>query len=300
MMKAYREQPIVSVIIPTFNREGLLMRAVKSALSQTLTDIEVIVVDDGSTDGTGMLLASCQDVRVRYHLLSHQGACAARNVGLALAQGKYIAFLDSDDVWLPNKLELQKRQLEMSGADAVFCAFRRHDGTSVTSFPDAGTPEGQVTYQELLGGNLVSTQTILGRSECLKQICFDERFPRMQDWEYAIRLAKQYKLFYFSDVLAELFVQPDSISRQSELGLKAIRLLLQKYRQDYAKSMSNTLLMLSTMEAFAGQRRGQCAKDYLRALSTERSGQDNQLLLRRSIFLIFESLRQYLIRKETL
>ncbi len=299
MMKAYQETPMVSVIIPTFNRRELLMRAVDSALSQTLGEIEVIIVDDGSTDGTEELFASCRDPRVRYHLLEHRGACAARNAGLDLARGRYIAFLDSDDRWAPNKLEMQKQQLEASGADAVFCAFMRHDGADAVRFPAADTPEGQISYQQLLGGNLVSTQTIFGTAECLKQVRFDERFPRMQDWEYAIRLAQRCRLFYFSDVLAELFVQPDSISRKPELGLKAIRLLLRKYRREFAESMPNTLLMLSTMEEFAGQCGRRCAKDYLKAMSLHRSIQDNRRLLRRSASLMLEELRLLLIRRET-
>lgn len=299
MMKASKEQPIVSVIIPTYNRKAVLMRAVESALSQTLADIEVLIADDGSTDGTEELFAACRDSRVRYCPLPHRGACAARNAGIALASGRYIAFLDSDDVWMPNKLELQKHQLETSGADVVFCAFRRHDGANVSCFPDPDMPEGQISYQQLLAGNFVSTQTLFGRAACMKQIRFDERFPRMQDWEYAIRLAKSSRLFYFSDVLAELFVQSDSISRKPELGLKAIQLLFWKYRRDFARSMPNTLLMLNTMETFASQCGGRYAAEYLRALSIRRSMQENKFLLHKGVSLMLQELRLYFTRKET-
>lgn len=299
MMKESKEQPTVSVIIPTYNRKAVLMRAVESALSQTLSDIEVLIADDGSTDRTEELFAACKDPRVQYHVLPHRGACAARNAGLALARGQYIAFLDSDDVWMPNKLELQKHQLETSGADVVFCAFRRHDGTGVSCFPGPDTPEGQISYQQLLGGNLVSTQTLFGRAECMKRIRFDERFPRMQDWEYAIRLAKSSRLFYFSDVLAELFVQSDSISRKPELGLKAIQLLFRKYRRDFARSMPNTLLMLNTMETFANQCGERYAAEYLRALSIRRSRQENKFLLHKGVSLMLQDLHLHLTRKET-
>lgn len=294
------KQPTVSVIIPTYNRKNVLQRAVDSVLAQTLTDIEIIIVDDGSTDDTAELYARIEDDRVQYHLLPHHGACAARNTGIDLASGRYIAFLDSDDVWLPNKLAKQQRQLESSEADAVFCAFRRYDGTSVTLYPEADVPEGLVSYQRLLGGNLVSTQTIFCRADCAKQVRFDENFPRMQDWEYAIRLAATSRLFYFSDVLAELYVQPDSISRKPELGLTAMRLLLRKYRRDFSNSLPNTLLMLHTMETFANQCGGGCAMDYLKALSVRRHWRDNAFLLCRSTWLLLRNALQQITRRDDL
>ncbi|MBP3649282.1 MAG: glycosyltransferase family 2 protein [Clostridia bacterium] len=296
-MQINNHQPVVSVIIPTYNRKALLQRSIDSALSQTLENIEVIVIDDGSTDGTEELFSSVHDSRVQYHRLSHQGGCAARNAGINLSTGKYIAFLDSDDLWLPHKLSLQCEQLESAGADAVCCAFSRHDGQSVTRFPDADHPAGQIHYQQLLGGNIVSTQTILGRTECMKKVLFDEAFPRMQDWEYAIRLAKDNKLVYFPDALAELYVQNDSISRKPHLGLQAIRMLLQKYRQDYILSLPNTLLMLNTMNSFAEQCGKHCFLDCLKTTSFKRSPKDNIVLLRRAASMLLHSIKSALCKK---
>lgn len=290
-MEEKKYQPLVSVIIPTYNRKALLMRAVESALEQTIGDMEVIIADDGSTDGTAELFKGAMDARVKYHLLPHRGACAARNAGIELARGKYIAFLDSDDVWTPDKLEVQRRQLEESGADVVCCAFERHDGDTITRVPQGDVAQHQISYQQLLGGNCVSTQTLFGRAECMKRIRFDESFPRMQDWEYAIRLAEGARLMFFPDVLARLYVQTDSISRKPELGLKAMRLLMRKYRRDFALSMPNTLLMLSTMEGFASQCGGRCAADYLKALSLRRSCWDNLILLRRCAALMLRGIR---------
>jgi len=292
--------PTVSVIIPTYNRKHLLMRAIESALSQTLSDIEVIIADDGSTDGTKELFANIQDARVKYCQLPHRGACAARNAGLDLAKGKYIAFLDSDDVWMASKLEIQRKQLEQSGADVVCCAFERHDGASVVRFPEEEIVQHQIDYHQLLGGNCVSTQTLCGRAESMKAIRFDEDFPRMQDWEYAIRLAEACKLMFFPDVLAKLYVQPDSISRKPELGLKAMRLLLRKYRREFAESMPNTLLMLSTIESFADQCSKGCSIDYLKAMSFNRNCHDNGVLLRRSVALVLKDISTLPARRESL
>ena len=120
-----QRSPCVSVIIPTYNRRALLGRAVDSALKQTERDIEVIIADDGSTDGTEALFAGETDPRVRYCRLPHAGACAARNAGIDLARGKYIAFLDSDDVWRPDKLACRSgswRPPARTWCSARFCA----------------------------------------------------------------------------------------------------------------------------------------------------------------------------------
>ena len=102
--------PQVSVIIPTYNRAHLLSRAIKSVLNQTFQDFEIIIVDDASTDDTDKLVVSFHDSRVRYiqHEKNHGGG-AVRNSAIKQAQGDYIAFLDSDDEWLPEKLEKQMK-----------------------------------------------------------------------------------------------------------------------------------------------------------------------------------------------
>src|ERR1035438_5349058 len=106
-------RPFVSVVVPTFNRSRQVQSALKSVLAQTYPEFEVIVVDDGSTDGTAEALQQFISQRggngkpIRYFFQSNQGQSAARNKGIAEARGEWIAFLDSDDVWLPEKLEWQ-------------------------------------------------------------------------------------------------------------------------------------------------------------------------------------------------
>src|SRR5690348_1065740 len=103
------QHPVVSVILPTYNRASLISRAIRSVLNQTFTDWELLIVDDGSTDATEQLIRSrSADSRIRYMKLPQNvGMCNARNHGIALARGEFIAFLDSDDEWLPTKLEKQ-------------------------------------------------------------------------------------------------------------------------------------------------------------------------------------------------
>src|SRR5687768_1729437 len=105
---------LVSVVIPTYNRAYCVRRAIDSALAQTYPHLEVIVVDDGSTDGTAELMRTAygHDGRVRYHRQANGGVSAARNRGIALARGEYVALLDSDDRWKPWKLQAQVACLE--------------------------------------------------------------------------------------------------------------------------------------------------------------------------------------------
>lgn len=104
--------PMVSVIIPTYNRSDMVREAIESVMAQTYRDLEIIVVDDGSTDDTRVVVASIPEERLRYHYLVHAERSAARNFGIRNARGKYVAFLDSDDLFSPNKLEKQIKILE--------------------------------------------------------------------------------------------------------------------------------------------------------------------------------------------
>ncbi len=98
-----KENPLISVIIPTYNRANFLGEAIESVLSQTYKNLEVIIIDDGSTDDTRQLIEKYTDKRIIYLYQEHGGTSAARNKGIQEAKGEYIAFLDSDDIWLSPK-----------------------------------------------------------------------------------------------------------------------------------------------------------------------------------------------------
>lgn len=215
---------MISVILPTYNRRALLMRALRSVLDQTHADLECIVVDDGSTDGTEAAVRALSDPRIRYVHQENAGACAARNHGVDLAQGAYIAFQDSDDVWHAEKLEKQLALLKKTGADAVACAMRR-DGNV---FP-THVPEGPVAFDGLLKSNLCSTQCLLGRAEVFREVRFDPQMPRLQDWDLLLRLTEKYRLHFHPEPLVDVYVQSDSISCQPEKLHRAFCLLYRKF-----------------------------------------------------------------------
>jgi glycosyltransferase involved in cell wall biosynthesis len=124
--------PRVSVVLPTFERADLLPRAVASVLAQTYTDLELLVVDDGSADGTAALASAWGDPRVDQIRIEHSGVSVARNVALERARGTWVAFLDDDNEWLPTFLERVVERLEATGADAAYARGERRDHTGKT------------------------------------------------------------------------------------------------------------------------------------------------------------------------
>ncbi len=188
----------VSVVLPTRNRARLLRRAVASVLAQTLRELELIVVNDASTDDTAAVLAElqAQDPRIRVlHREKNSGAAAARNAGMALARGEWVAFQDDDDLWLVEKLECQMQALAAAGADTGWCLsgyirIESHRDTWVGS-------DFYVRQLDWRGGigeggpewSLISTPGWLVRRSLLEQVGgFDEAIRSWDDWELGLRL----------------------------------------------------------------------------------------------------------------
>ncbi len=226
---------LVSVVIPTHNRSTLIWRAVESVLGQTYRDLEVLVVDDGSTDATAQELADRvrEDVRVR--LVRHaqrKGAQAARNTGIRASNGEWIAFLDSDDVWLPNSLEVRLQQAIRTGAQVV------HSECRVWK-PGAGEPhlfgvppmQGRV-YRELLRRPGPVYPGLMVRKKALLRIgCLDETIASHQEWDTSIRLA-QHDEFAYVGVPTFIYDRrhADSLSRSPLLEAMGYERVFAKHR----------------------------------------------------------------------
>ncbi len=226
---------MISIIIPTRNRRELLLRAIDSVLTQTFPDIEVIVVDDASDDGTQSAVLDIADERLRYLRLPERvGACAARNRGVDMARGAFIAFQDSDDVFHPDKLEKQLAHLEATGADVTVCAMQRigPEGEGELFPPEA--TDRSLSYATLLLENLCSTQCILGKAEVFRAVPFDESLPRLQDWDLMLRITRQYRVELDARPLVDVYVQPDSLSRQPKKFIAALKRLYLRYHEDIA------------------------------------------------------------------
>jgi glycosyltransferase involved in cell wall biosynthesis len=189
-----RHEPLVSVVMPTHNRAKLLEKAIRSVLSQTYKNLEIIVVDDASCDNTSETVKTIQDERVRYiRHETNKGGSAARNSGILLARGEYIAFLDDDDEWEPEKTEQQLKVLE--SCDAVLCT-SNEPGSGSAKLDSKKT----VDIADLRKGLFTAggTGALMARSTILKDTLFDEKLPKYQDWDLFIRLAQKCVIGYLN------------------------------------------------------------------------------------------------------
>lgn len=227
-----QNEPLVSVIIPTYNRGRLILDSINSVLNQTYKNIELIVVDDCSTDDTEKTVKSIDDSRIKYiKLEKNSGACVARNKGIEISRGEFIAFNDSDDLWLPEKINSQLDFLYENNAEISFCKMecRTPENNFIHNFPNIEF-DRKISYKDLLKYNCASTQTIFGKSECFRNVMFDARMPRLQDWDEVLRLSQKYRIFYQNEILVNTFFQKDSISTHPEKAVLAMQKIFEKHK----------------------------------------------------------------------
>jgi glycosyltransferase involved in cell wall biosynthesis len=225
--------PQVSVIIPTYNRAHLLSRAIKSVLNQTFQDFEIIIVDDASTDDTDKLVASFHDNRIRY--IQHEknrGGGAARNSAITQAQGDYIAFLDSDDEWLPEKLEKQMKFFENAPATLGLVAAGALDIRENIPYQKyIPMLRGNLAQRILIDNCVGLNGIVLVRKECFSKVgLFDENLRGSEDWDLWIRIAQHYEVDFTPDILLRYYPQPDSMIRDHDAGIGAHKIIFKKYQ----------------------------------------------------------------------
>ncbi|WP_313580463.1 glycosyltransferase family 2 protein [Lacrimispora sp.] len=225
----------ISVVIPTFNRAKSLENSVMSVLRQTYSALECIIVDDSSTDDTEEIVKKMKDGRIRYLKNSkNMGTSNARNIGIKAAQGDFIAFNDSDDIWQENKLELQLKLFENDPNLAmVYCPYYFHKGRRISQVPPSYIPienkQGDI-FKRLLKRNMVGTPTILIRHECVEMIGgFNEQLFASEDYEFVLRIAEKFKIGYVDQCLVNAFRLDEGINSNWNKQINAYRYLLEKY-----------------------------------------------------------------------
>lgn len=204
----------ISVIIPTFNRPRLLDRALRSVEKQIYKPVEVLVIDDGSNDEEAL---ANQAVVAKYkrsglnvmYIYQHKlGAPEARNKGIRIAKGEWLAFLDDDDEWLPNRLFLQTRlALEVPEEVGLIYGWAEvYDKESGTFFSELRPEiEGSV-LKEILKNNFVPSPTVLVRKNCFEEVgLFDPAFPSCQDWEMWVRVACKFEFRVIKAIIARYY-----------------------------------------------------------------------------------------------
>lgn len=246
------KDPTVSIILPTYNRAHLVGRAIKSILDQTYQDFEIIVVDDGSIDNTEEIINSFTDTRIIY--VKHQrnkGGSAARNTGIKLAKGRYIAFQDSDDEWMPRKLEIQTEIFVTSSPEVgvIYTDMLRVKKDGKEEYWHSPTVKyGDIINPRTLNYQVegIGIQSTLIKRECFDRVgVFDERIPRYIDLDLFIRLLKNYHFYHVKEPLVKYWAT-EGICSNSRNEPVARKLLLEKYFENNKnrKFMANQYLMI--------------------------------------------------------
>ncbi|MEW6526671.1 MAG: glycosyltransferase [Spirochaetota bacterium] len=209
--------PFFSVVIATFNRAHLVTRAVESVLTQKFTDYECIVVDDGSTDDTSRVLSHYTN-KIKYIYIPHSGVSTARNRGIQQAQGEWIAFLDSDDMWLPGKLAAHYEYIQahpniyIHQTDELWI----RNGKRVNPMKKHQKKEGHI-FEDCLHLCLVSPSAVVVHRSVFERVgMFDERMPVCEDYDLWLRVAWQY---YIGFIPQKLIVKFGGHSDQLSLSL---------------------------------------------------------------------------------
>lgn len=234
------KRPLVSVVITVYNRAHLLKRALESVLTQTVRDIEVVVVDDASSDDPEQVVADAADPRIRYiRLEQNHGAAGARSRGFAEARGAYVANLDSDDEWLPDKLERQIAVFEASEWDDLGVVY----GSVVYVFEDGretlarASARGDIRPELLRRGPVVTGafNTTLIRRDVVEHIGEqDLSNPCREDFDYFLRISEHYRFDYVADpVLRMTKFGTDRISSHGRKRVLALIRVLKQHREAY-------------------------------------------------------------------
>ncbi len=217
-------RPLISVIIPTYNHEDFISKAIDSVLDQTYKDLEIIVVDDGSTDNTRYVIKK-YDEKVKYIFQANRGLASARNTGILASKGEFIAFLDADDIWLPSKLELQiELMLKAGSIGAVGCAgyFLDRRERIIGRFGVQNRTSKEKLLNKLSTNNIVNAggSAILVRRECFEKVgLFDEGLTAVEDWDMWLRIAVLYEIKFVQERLVKIRMRSESMSAPKNAGI---------------------------------------------------------------------------------
>jgi glycosyltransferase involved in cell wall biosynthesis len=270
------DEPLVSVIIPAYNRAHLIGRAISSVFAQTYRNFEVIIVDDASSDGLAAALAEHAHLRLR--CLAHprnRGAAAARNTGVAAAKGDFVAFLDSDDAWFPEKLARQVAALRGEPAEVAghVCAYECvKTGYPARRIVPDWTPLS-FRRSQLFGCTCGPGTTLLCRRDIFAEIGpFHEELRRLEDWDWILRLAKHgYRLLGAPEVLAWVEVGSGASRRDVDAAVQVIRerhaTAIAREGASARRIFAATLHLESAAAAFGDKAYARAASAALRSLA---------------------------------
>jgi glycosyltransferase involved in cell wall biosynthesis len=299
------EDPVVSVVVPAYNAASTIRATLHSVLTQTFSALELIVINDGSTDQTLDVLGPIQERDGRLRVLSfpNRGLSASRNRGIAHARARYISFLDADDLWTPDKLESQLRALEQSPEAGVAYSWTDYmDANGGFLYPGTHATLSGDVYAELLQRNFIENgSNVLVRRDVFEQVgVFDESLPAAEDRDFLIRAARRFPFAAVPkpQVLYRVTAgaMSSNIARQEKASLEVLRrnfaqapASLQSLRD---RSFSNTYayLTMRALDSSTSRKRSFIAARYLwKAIACDRS-----LIVRRPLLIAISAVKMTL------
>ena len=229
--------PLISVIIPTFNRAYLLYRAIKSVLQQTYKNLEIIIVDDGSKDNTEEIIRNISDKRIKYVKHSkNKGLSASRNTGILISTGEFIAFLDDDDEYKDSKIEKQLKKFYFASEDVgiIYCGIVNiKDGKIMYAYnpKDLFVNKNTCLLPHPIGWQLI---TGLIRRECFEKVgLFDETLVQREDWDMIIRLSAQYRFDFVPEFLYIRHIHGNQMMTNLIERIKGREMVIQKHKKRF-------------------------------------------------------------------
>lgn len=228
----------ISVVLPTYNREEKLRDSIQSVLEQTYKELELVVVDDGSTDGTQEMIHTIKDDRLRFIKLNeNKGVSNARNEGVNQSESDWIAFQDSDDIWRPEKLERQIDYWEKHrDCSLIYSAYLYHGADGINRKVPGDMLQGELEgdiFPWLLERNSIGTPTVLVKKDAFL-MCggFDIDFRSLEDWDFTIRFSKKNRIAYLPEVLVDAGASEGGISSATGAYYESRCRMIGKYKQE--------------------------------------------------------------------
>ncbi|MGG0720047.1 glycosyltransferase [Robertmurraya massiliosenegalensis] len=217
---------MISIVLPVYNSDKYIRHSIESVINQSYIDWELIVIDDGSIDQTGSIIQEYNSDRIHYHYQSNQGPSAARNKGISLAKGEYIAFIDADDIYRPNKLYEQVRFLENHPEiQIVYCDAQvvNKDLKPINVLRTEGLYDNKEDFfaQLLFRQILPLPPAIMLKRECLQEIKYNEKLVHAEDYDLTIQLARKFRFGYLPESLYIYRRHEDNLTNGHEKQVQA-------------------------------------------------------------------------------
>jgi alpha-1,3-rhamnosyltransferase len=243
--------PLVSVIIPAYNHEMYIEEALQSVINQTYKNIQLIVINDGSTDGTGAVIVNFikknDKFNIEYFSKPNEGICRTFNKGLELAKGKYIALLASDDMYASDKTEKQLRLMEENAniglvfSDHYFVRFNQVTQIKATDYKPStkrcfvNNIQNVNMYEKLLTENIIPALTVLIRKECFDKVGgFDNDLQR-EDYDMWLRISKEFPIAFIDEPLAYYRIHDSNLSHTA-VGFNTFKIIMATMKKQYNDS----------------------------------------------------------------